>query len=69
MTPKTGWPSDYQRVLDGVARTVALWRDLPEELGNWKSIYQQFRRWSLSVYGTCCSMRWWEAEPHPRRSR
>jgi transposase len=50
MTPKTGWLSDYRRVLDGifwVTRIGDPWRDLPEELGKWKSIYQQFRRWSL----------------------
>ena len=24
------------------------WRDLPEELGNWNSVWRQFRRWSTS---------------------
>jgi transposase len=40
-----------RRVLDGVfwiARTGAPWRDLPEELGNWNSVWRQFRRWSAS---------------------
>ena len=44
-------PSNHRRVLDGIfwiARTGAPWRDLPEELGNWNSVWRQFRRWSLS---------------------
>src|SRR6516225_4716318 len=44
-------PRDHRRVLDGVfwiARTGAPWRDLPEELGNWNSVWRQFRRWSAS---------------------
>ena len=30
-----------------VARTGAGWRDLRPDYGNWNSIYQRFRRWSL----------------------
>jgi transposase len=29
-------------------RTGAPWRDLPEEFGNWNSIFRQFRRWADS---------------------
>src|SRR5215472_2225541 len=42
-------PRNHRRVLDAVfwqMRTGAPWRDLPEELGNWNSIFRQFRRWA-----------------------
>jgi transposase len=29
-----------------IARTGAPWRDLPEEFGNWNSVFQRFRRWA-----------------------
>jgi len=29
-------------------RTRPAWRDLPEEFGNWSSVYRQFRRWTLA---------------------
>lgn len=44
-------PRDHRRVLDAIfwiARTGAPWRDLPIELGNWNSVWRQFRRWSES---------------------
>ena len=31
-----------------LARGATPWRDLPPELGHWKSVYTRFRRWSLS---------------------
>ena len=30
-----------------VLRTGSLWRDLPEEFGNWNSVFQRFRRWAI----------------------
>jgi transposase len=44
-------PRSHRRVLDAVfwqMRTGAPWRDLPEEFGNWNSIFRQFRRWADS---------------------
>jgi transposase len=44
-------PANHRRMLDAVfwlMRTGAPWRDLPEEFGNWNSIFRQFRRWADS---------------------
>lgn len=44
-------PENHRRVLDGIlwiCRTGAPWRDLPDTLGNWNSVWRQFRRWCLS---------------------
>ena len=44
-------PGNHRRVLDGVlwiCRTGAPWRDLPEQFGNWNSVWRQFRRWCES---------------------
>jgi hypothetical protein len=44
-------PRNHRRVLDAVfwlMGTGAPWRDLPEELGKWNSIFRQFRRWADS---------------------
>lgn len=30
-----------------LARTGVPWRDLPERYGNWKTVYNRFRNWSL----------------------
>jgi transposase len=35
-----------------ILRTGAPWRDLPDSLGHWPSVYHRFRRWSLRG--------WWE---------
>jgi len=29
-----------------IAKTGAPWRDLPERLGNWNSVFQRFNRWA-----------------------
>ena len=29
-----------------IARSGAPWRDMPEEFGNWNSVFQRFRRWA-----------------------
>lgn len=53
-TPSAGGgrpPENHRRVLDGVlwiCRTGAPWRDLPEQFGNWNSVFRQYRRWCLS---------------------
>src|SRR5215813_11637198 len=44
-------PRNHRCVLDAEfwqMRTGAPWRDLPEEFGNWNSIFRQFRRWADS---------------------
>lgn len=44
-------PGNHRQVLDGalwICRTGAPWRDLPEQFGNWNSVWRQFRRWCLS---------------------
>ncbi len=41
--------ADNRLFVDAVlwlARTAAPWRDLPPELGNWKTVHCRFRRWT-----------------------
>jgi transposase len=41
-------PDNHRRTLDGIfwiCRTGAPWRDLPEQFGNWNSVWRQLRRW------------------------
>ena len=51
---KKGYPGrsgdDNRRFLEGVlwtARTGSPWRDLPDDFGNWFSVWKRFRRWAL----------------------
>jgi transposase len=39
---------DFLEALIWEARTGAPWRDMPEELGNWHSVYVRFRRWEAA---------------------
>jgi transposase len=42
-------PVDHRRVLDAIlwiTRTGCAGRDLPSELGNWNSVFRQYRRWT-----------------------
>lgn len=45
-----GWSGvDNRLFVDAMlwlARGATPWRDLPPELGHWKSVYTRFRRWS-----------------------
>jgi transposase len=41
--------NDHRVVINGVffrTRTGCPWRDLPEQYGNWKTVYNRHRRWS-----------------------
>lgn len=42
-------PADHRRVLHAIlwiTRTGVAWRDLPPEMGNWNSVFRQYRRWT-----------------------
>jgi transposase len=47
---QTGWlAADNRRFIDAVlwiAKTGAPWRDLPERLGHWNSVWRRFDRWA-----------------------
>jgi transposase len=47
---QTGWlAADNRRFMDAVlwiAKTGAPWRDLPERLGHWNSVWRRFDRWA-----------------------
>ncbi len=43
--------ADNRLFVDAVlwmARSAAPWRDLPPELGNWRTVHSRFRRWTQS---------------------
>ena len=44
--PKLGTRNFIDAVIF-LARTGVPWRDLPERFGNWKTVYNRFRNWSL----------------------
>ena len=42
--------ADHRTVINGIlfrTRTGTVWRDLPPVYGNWKTVYNRHRRWSL----------------------
>jgi transposase len=48
--PRGGRWADHRTVINGIffrARAGCPWRDLPENFGNWKTVYNRHRRWSL----------------------
>jgi putative transposase len=43
--------NDNRLFIDAIlwlARGAAPWRDLPPELGNWRTVHSRFRRWTLA---------------------
>src|SRR5260221_380420 len=41
-------PRDHRRIVEGILwldRTGAQWRDLPERLGNWRTVASRFHHW------------------------
>ena len=44
--PATRGDRNFVNAAVWIAKTGAPWRDLPERFGNWKTIYNRFRRWA-----------------------
>jgi transposase len=58
VTEETGRPGQHRRTLNGIfwiTRTGAPWRDLPEALGNWNSVYQQLPAQTEKAYHSASS--------------
>jgi len=55
LLPRRGPEGGRRRFVNAVlwvARTGAAWRDLPERLGNWNSVWRRFSRWAdAGVWG------------------
>src|SRR6266498_1912381 len=53
--PKTGHPSkDHRTIFNGIlwiARTGAMWRDLPEQHRPWRTVARHFYRWRDAACG------------------
>lgn len=48
--PRGGRWADHRMVINGIlfrTRAGCPWRDLPGEFGNWKTVYNRHRNWSL----------------------
>ena len=44
-------PREHRELLDAIfwiVRTGAPWRDVPEEFGPWKTVYNRFDRWNAA---------------------